>query len=103
LLVVLVGFAGVSGFDLGGRPGPAEFFMASSTSGAYIASRVIGLNPARWIRLSTVFGGRPKILDISVRVNPSISLIIGVYQKFIKFCRKIQTFYLTYCLKHPTI
>jgi hypothetical protein len=96
-LLVLAGFAawsGASDFALGGLPLPGTLRMASKTSGAYIASRVIGLNPARWIRLSTVLGGRSKILDISVKVNPSISLIIGLYQKIIEFCRKNQTFYL---------
>jgi hypothetical protein len=48
-------------------------------------------------------GGSSKIWDISVKVNPSISFIIGVYQEFIKKCREIQTFYLTICLKYPTI
>jgi hypothetical protein len=68
-----------------------------------MASRVMGFNPALWIRRSTVLGGSPKILDISVKVNPCISLIIGLYQKIIKICRKFQTFYLTYCLNYATI
>jgi hypothetical protein len=76
--------AGSRGYeDFLGRPLPGTLRIASRTSGAYIASRVMGLNPARCMRLSTVFGSSPNILDISDKVNPVIPLIIGLYNKYI--------------------
>jgi hypothetical protein len=94
---------GASGFAFGGRPGLGVLRIASRTSGAYMASLVRGLNPALWIRLSTVLGGSPKDWDISVKVNPSISLVSDYIKKILKKVVNFKQIILTYCLKYPTI
>jgi hypothetical protein len=99
----LADYFSFGGFAFGGLPLPGTLRIASRTSGAYMASLVRGLNPARWMRRSTVFGGSPKDLDISVRVNPSISLLSDYITKKLKKVVNFKQICLTYCLKYPTI
>ena len=91
------------GLALGGRPTLLLFLIISRVSSGYMASRVMGFIPALCMRRSIVLGGKPSSFAISVKVNPFIFSIIGVYQKFIKKSRIFQTFFLTNCLKYPTI
>jgi hypothetical protein len=83
------GFPGLSGSFLG-LPRPGTLRIASKTSLAYMASLVSGLKPALCIRLSTVLGGSPKILDISVNVIPFIPLFIGILKEKLKNVYKIR-------------
>ena len=75
-----------SSLSLRGWPGPGTAFKMSKTSGAYMASLVIGLMPNLVSLCRRVLTGTSSSFDISESVNPVISSIIGNFIKRFNKC-----------------